>query len=108
MIITKFLRNLDFIDEIVWIKPEPSVPNRVGGYMQTRKPLSYKPNCITESIMVYRKKCDFLLDKISMIMIIAIGVMKMKTLILQIVGILLQKQIKIILLYFQRNYVEKF
>ena len=52
-----------FIDEIVWIKPEPSVPNRVGGYMQTRKPLSYKPNCITESIMVYRKKCDFLLDK---------------------------------------------
>lgn len=52
-----------FIDEIVWIKPEPSVPNRVGGYMQTRKPLTYKPNCITESIMVYRKKCDFLLDK---------------------------------------------
>lgn len=52
-----------FIDEIVWIKPEPSVPNRIGGYMQTRKPLSYKPNCITESIMVYRKKCDFLLDK---------------------------------------------
>ncbi len=51
------------IDEIVWIKPEPSVPNRVGGYMQTRKPLSYKPNCVTESIMVYRKKCDFLLDK---------------------------------------------
>lgn len=52
-----------FVDEIIWIKPEPSVPNRVGGYMQTRKALSYKPNCITESIMVYRKKCDFLLDK---------------------------------------------
>lgn len=52
-----------FIDEIIWIKPEPSVPNRIGGYMQTRKPLTYKPNCITESIMVYRKKCDFLLDK---------------------------------------------
>lgn len=52
-----------FIDEILWIKPEPSVPNRIGGYVQTRKPLSYKPNCITESIMVYRKKCDFLLDK---------------------------------------------
>lgn len=51
-----------FVDEIVWIKPEPSVPNRIGGYMQTRKALSYKPNCITESIMVYRKKCDFLLD----------------------------------------------
>ena len=52
-----------FVDEIIWIKPEPSVPNRIGGYVQTRKALSYKPNCITESIMVYRKKCDFLLDK---------------------------------------------
>lgn len=52
-----------FIDEIVWIKPEPSVPNRIGGYIQTRKALSYKPNCITESIMVYRKSCPFLLDK---------------------------------------------
>ena len=52
-----------FIDEIIWIKPEPSVPDRVSGYKQTRKPLSYKPNCITESIMVYRKNCNFLLDK---------------------------------------------
>lgn len=52
-----------FIDEIIWIKPEPCVKNRIGGYQQTRKALSYKPNCITESIMVYRKKCDFLLDK---------------------------------------------
>lgn len=55
--------NFYFVDEIIWIKPEPSVPNRIGGYIQTRKPLSYKPNCITESLMVYRKKCDFLLDK---------------------------------------------
>lgn len=53
-----------FIDEIYWIKPEPSVPNRIGGYMQTRKPLGYRPNCITESLMVYRKECDFLLDEI--------------------------------------------
>lgn len=53
-----------FVDEIYWIKPEPSVPNRVGGYLQTRKPLGYKPNCITESLMVYRKNCDFLLDTI--------------------------------------------
>ena len=52
-----------FVDEIQWIKPEPSVPDRVSGYRQTRKPLSYKPNCITESIMVYRKNADFLLDK---------------------------------------------
>ncbi len=52
-----------FIDEIIWVKPEPCVKNRVGGYQQTRKPLSYKPNCVTESIMVYRKKCPFLLDE---------------------------------------------
>lgn len=52
-----------FIDEIIWVKPENTVPNRVGGYQQTRKPLSYKPNCITESLMVYRKNADFLLDK---------------------------------------------
>ena len=52
-----------FIDEIIWIKPEYSVPNRIAGYLQTKKPLSYKPNCITESIMVYRKNTPFLLDK---------------------------------------------
>ncbi len=52
-----------FVDEIIWIKPESTVPNRIGGYQQTRKPLSYKPNCITESLMVYRKNADFLLDK---------------------------------------------
>ena len=52
-----------FVDEIQWIKPESSVKNRNGGYQQTRMPLSYKPNCINESIMVYRKNAPFLLDK---------------------------------------------
>lgn len=52
-----------FVDEIIWIKPEYSVPNRIAGYLQTKKPLSYKPNCITESVMVYRKNSNFLLDK---------------------------------------------
>ena len=52
-----------FVDEVLWVKPEPSVPDRISGYKQTRKPLSYKPNCITESVMVYRKKCSFLLDR---------------------------------------------
>lgn len=52
-----------FIDEIIWEKPEPSVPNRVGGYIQNLNPLAYKPNCVTESIMVYRKNCNFLLDR---------------------------------------------
>ena len=51
-----------FVDEIYWIKPESSVKNRNGGYQQTQMPLSYKPNCITESLMVYRKNAPFLLD----------------------------------------------
>lgn len=53
----------NFVDEIIWIKPEASVPNRIGGYLQTKTPLAYKPNCITESLLVYRKKTNFLLDK---------------------------------------------
>lgn len=53
----------EFVDEIIWLKPEYSVPNRNGGYAQTQKPLSYKPNCVTESVMVYRKKASFLLDE---------------------------------------------
>lgn len=52
-----------FTDEVIWIKPDSSVPNRNGGYMQTRMPLSYKPNAVSESIMIYRKGCSFLLDE---------------------------------------------
>ena len=51
-----------FIDDIVWLKPEYSVKNRVGGFMQHRKPLAYKPNAVTEYLMVYRKATDKLLD----------------------------------------------
>jgi len=52
----------DFIDDIVWVKPEASVKNRNGGFFQHRKPLAYKPNNRTESIMVYRKKTTKLID----------------------------------------------
>src|SRR5690606_9462952 len=52
----------EFIDDIVWQKPEYSVKNRIGGFMQNRKPLSYKPNCVTEYVMVYRKKTTDLID----------------------------------------------
>lgn len=52
----------DFIDDIIWLKPEASVKNRIGGFMQHRKPLGYKPNCITEYLMVYRKSTEKLLD----------------------------------------------
>lgn len=52
----------DFIDDLIWQKPEYSVKNRVGGFMQHRKPLGYKPNCTTEYLMVYRKKSKDLID----------------------------------------------
>lgn len=52
----------EFIDDIIWMKPEFSVKNRIGGFQQHRKPLGYKPNNITEYLMVYRKPTDKLLD----------------------------------------------
>lgn len=52
----------EFIDDIVWLKPEYSVKNRNAGFLQHRKPLAYKPNAITEMLMVYRKKTDKLID----------------------------------------------
>jgi len=52
----------EFIDDIVWLKPEACVKNRVGGFMQHRKPLGYKPNSVTEYLLVYRKSTDKLLD----------------------------------------------
>jgi len=52
----------EFIDDIVWSKPEAAVKNRNGGFQQHRKPLGYKPNAITEYVMVYRKQSTRLLD----------------------------------------------
>ncbi len=52
----------EFIDDIVWLKPEASVKNRIGGFQQHRKPLAYKPNARTEMLMVYRKQTTKLLD----------------------------------------------
>ena len=52
----------EFIDDIVWEKPEASVKNRNAGFLQHRKPLAYKPNPVTEYVMVYRRKTDKLID----------------------------------------------
>jgi DNA modification methylase len=52
----------EFIDDIVWLKPETSVKNRNAGFLQHRKPLGYKPNAVTEYLMVYRKQTEKLLD----------------------------------------------
>ena len=52
----------EFIDDIVWTKPDYAAKNRNGGFFQHRKPLGYKANSVTESVMVYRKKTDKLID----------------------------------------------
>lgn len=52
----------EYLDDIIWLKPEASVKNRIGGFQQHRKPLGYKPNTVTEMIMVYRKKTTKLID----------------------------------------------
>lgn len=52
----------EFIDDIVWVKTEASVKNRNAGFLQHRKPLAYKPNTVTEMVMVYRKRTDKLID----------------------------------------------
>jgi DNA modification methylase len=52
-----------FIDEIYWVKQEASVPRRIGAYLNLRKPLTYKPNNITENILVYRKDVGNLIDE---------------------------------------------
>ena len=52
----------EFIDDIVWTKPDYAAKNRNGGFFQHRKPLGYKANSVTESVMVYRKKTNRLID----------------------------------------------
>lgn len=52
----------EFIDDIIWMKPEYSVKNRIGGFRQHRRPLAYKPNSVTEYLMVYRKRTSRLID----------------------------------------------
>ena len=52
----------EFIDDIIWRKPETSAKNRISNFAQHRKPLTYKPNCCTEYLMVYRRRTHRLID----------------------------------------------
>ena len=52
-----------YLEDIVWKKPEGSAKNRNGGFFQHRKPVAYKPNIVTETIFVFQKPDDFLIDK---------------------------------------------
>ena len=37
----------EFVDDIIWKKPESSVKNRNAGFLQHRKPLAYKLNDVS-------------------------------------------------------------
>ena len=52
----------EFLEDIIWKKPDSSVPNRNGGFFNHRKPVAYKPNIVTEYILVFKKKSEFLID----------------------------------------------
>ncbi len=54
----------EFLEDIIWVKPDGSAPNRNGGFYNHRKPVAYKPNIVTEYILVFKKPAPFLIDKV--------------------------------------------
>ena len=48
----------DFIDDIIWVKPEGSAVGRVRRFELDRKPLQYKSAPVAEYVMVYRRRTD--------------------------------------------------
>lgn len=54
----------EFLEDIIWKKPDGATPNRNGGFYVNRKPVAYKPNIVTEYILVFKKPATFLIDKV--------------------------------------------
>jgi DNA modification methylase len=52
----------DFIDDIVWEKPDGAGGQRGNRFAADRNPLAYKPVPVTEYVLVYRKKSAKLID----------------------------------------------
>lgn len=54
----------DFIDDIIWVKPEGAgwATSRGRRFAADRNPLQYKTVPITEHVLVYRKRTDKLID----------------------------------------------
>jgi len=54
----------DFIDDIVWVKPEGAgwATGRGRRFAADRNPLQYKPVPVTEYLLVYRKQTEKLID----------------------------------------------
>lgn len=54
----------DFIDDIIWVKPEGAgwATGRGRRFAADRNPLQYKAVPVTEYVLVYRKRTDVLID----------------------------------------------
>ena len=54
----------EFLEDIIWLKPEGAAKNRNGGFYQHRQPVAYKPNVVNEYVFVFKKPSKFLIDKV--------------------------------------------
>jgi DNA modification methylase len=54
----------EFLEDIVWLKPEGAAKNRNGGFYQHRQPVAYKPNVVNEYIFVFKKPSKYLIDQV--------------------------------------------
>ncbi len=98
----------EFIDDIVWMKPEYAAKNRNGGFFQHRKPLGYKANSITESVMVYRKKdrqSSLIGTSVNMMMKLLTPVKYLVSMKKQMFGRSTLQLTKFILLFFLQNWL---
>lgn len=53
----------DFIDDIIWLKPDGAAINRIGRFTIKRRPRTYRPNAVTENILVFQKPAPYLVDR---------------------------------------------
>lgn len=53
-----------FMEDIIWLKPEGAAKNRNGGFYQHRQPVAYKPNVVNEYVFVFKKKSKHLIDQV--------------------------------------------
>ena len=54
----------EFIDDIIWVKPEGAALNRNGGFFQHQLPVAYKPNIVNEYILIFKKPSLKLIDHV--------------------------------------------
>jgi DNA modification methylase len=54
----------EFLEDIIWVKPEGAAKNRNGGFYKHRQPVAYKPNVVNEYVLVFKKLAAYLIDRV--------------------------------------------